>query len=340
MKSQQGISLVELLVALVIGVIVSGVVVQVMIANKSTYQVQTSVSRLQETGRLALQLLAREIRPAGAGGPMANINVVCVAKDCASASDFIFSKGIYGEKADGSKWGAVKDTDIIHITQTDNNCDAWVSDEEKVTVSNANIRITKKCDSMLAGSLIMIMDPSKAVIFGISNISEPGSGGALIVHAANTNISPKLPPFGADARVVAFSSKALFIRDTGEKDSTGAPVHALSMRINNQNSTVPLDLIDGVESMVVLYGMPATMTSSKVDQYMTAAEINALEASASDPRGWTDVRSVKVNLLLVGDVAVPGGKDQSITFNGSSITADGRLRREVSTVIALRNRTI
>lgn len=339
MRRQQGISLVELMVALVIGLVISGVVVQVMVSNKTTYLVQESANRLQESGRLGLQLLAREIRAAGAGGTMASIDVVCVAKDCTGAHDLMYTSGIYGEQADGSKWGAVKGSDIIHITQTDGDCDAWVSDTEKVTVSNANIEVTELCDSMVDGAMIMIMDPSKAAIFAITNVTVTGKV-VKIVHAGNVNISPKLPPFGSDARVVGFSSKALFIRDTGEKDATGKPVHALSLRVNNQTPAQPLDLLDGVESMVVLYGMPATTTSGKVDEYFTAAQIDALEANVSDPRGWSDVRSVKVNLLLVSDVAVPGAQDQAISFNGAAVAEDGRLRREVSTVIALRNRTL
>jgi len=51
---------------------------------------------------------------------------------------------------------------------------------------------------------------------------------------------------------------------------------------------------------------------------------------------WDEVRSVKIDLLLVSDERAPGA--QNLEFDGVAVKADGRLRQVFHTVVALRNR--
>lgn len=62
---QAGLSLVELMVALVIGSILMLGVVQVFGASRATYQLSDGMSRAQENGRFAMDFLQRDIRMAG-----------------------------------------------------------------------------------------------------------------------------------------------------------------------------------------------------------------------------------------------------------------------------------
>lgn len=60
--AQGGFSLVELLVAAVIGIVVLGVVASLYIANRKVFQFQESYSRLQEAGRYTLDVLGNDLR--------------------------------------------------------------------------------------------------------------------------------------------------------------------------------------------------------------------------------------------------------------------------------------
>lgn len=60
-----GLSLIELMVALVIGSILMLGVVQVFGASRATYQLSDGMSRAQENGRFAIDFLQREVRMAG-----------------------------------------------------------------------------------------------------------------------------------------------------------------------------------------------------------------------------------------------------------------------------------
>ncbi|MEQ1486712.1 PilW family protein [Methyloglobulus sp.] len=61
---QQGFTLVEIMIALLIGVFLLGGVMGVFLNTKQTYSVQEALSRLQENGRFAMDFLAKDIRMA------------------------------------------------------------------------------------------------------------------------------------------------------------------------------------------------------------------------------------------------------------------------------------
>jgi type IV pilus assembly protein PilW len=60
---------------------------------------------------------------------------------------------------------------------------------------------------------------------------------------------------------------------------------------------------------------------------------------ASGSLDWGKVVSVRFSLLMqaVGG-KLAGGGGQAINYNGSAVTADGRLRQKFGTVVAVRNR--
>jgi len=65
---QKGISIVELMIAMALGLIVTGAVVQVSANNKQMYRMQDAKARLQENGRYAIHTIAEKIRKAGVQG--------------------------------------------------------------------------------------------------------------------------------------------------------------------------------------------------------------------------------------------------------------------------------
>jgi type IV pilus assembly protein PilW len=64
MSRERGFSMVELMVAVTLGLIVTAVVSQVFVASKTSYRSEDNSSRLQENSRFATQLLTRELRMA------------------------------------------------------------------------------------------------------------------------------------------------------------------------------------------------------------------------------------------------------------------------------------
>lgn len=87
-RCARGFGLIEIMVAMVLGLIVSMGIVQIFIASKGTYQSQDAAARMQEDARFALSKLVQEIRMTGMYGCL-NFEVPAVAPAIAKPDDLI-----------------------------------------------------------------------------------------------------------------------------------------------------------------------------------------------------------------------------------------------------------
>ena len=63
-----GFSLIELMVALTLGLLLTGGLIQLFASTKVTFNTNEALARVQENGRFAMELLKRDLRPVGARG--------------------------------------------------------------------------------------------------------------------------------------------------------------------------------------------------------------------------------------------------------------------------------
>ena len=94
---QTGMTLIEIMIALLIGAFFLGGVIQIFIGSKQTYRMQEGLSRLQENGRFALDFLSKDIRMAGFMGSPCN-NGATLTNNLNSPTDFFndFGTAIQG----------------------------------------------------------------------------------------------------------------------------------------------------------------------------------------------------------------------------------------------------
>ncbi|HEV2681806.1 MAG TPA: prepilin-type N-terminal cleavage/methylation domain-containing protein, partial [Rhodanobacter sp.] len=67
-KSSTGFTLIELMVAMLLGLIVIGGVVSVFLANQRSYRTNQALGDVQDGSRIAFEMMARDIRDAGLTG--------------------------------------------------------------------------------------------------------------------------------------------------------------------------------------------------------------------------------------------------------------------------------
>ena len=67
-RSQQGITLIELMIALVIGLLATGAMLKVYVDSSQLYRFNESLARIQENGRFGLEFIRRDARMAGFWG--------------------------------------------------------------------------------------------------------------------------------------------------------------------------------------------------------------------------------------------------------------------------------
>lgn len=104
-QEQKGFSLVELLVALLIGLVVTMAATQIFTANLRSSETQRVMTEVQESGRYALQMLASDIRRAGTPRTDASL--------AEGNAGFIMDPIVFG--VDGSQEGGANEADNDQI---------------------------------------------------------------------------------------------------------------------------------------------------------------------------------------------------------------------------------
>jgi len=328
-SNQKGLSLIELMVAMVIGLILIAGVVEIYVNSKQTYRNQDALSRLQENGRYSLDILTTNIRPAGFSGcgNIAAVEPVVIA-DPPVPTTFGSASAVTGYEYSGSSWDAtlptelgtvVTNTDVITVARS-GDCGAKLAGN--LSPSNANIQVDSNNSCGFAqGDVLMISDCEAADVFRVVN--NPTSGGSIqtVTHSSGGNNANRLSKiYQTDAEVLIFSSETYFIRN----GVSGIPALWVLDNTTATGTNNPLELVEGVDSLQVDYGIDEGVDSVP-DRYVGAGTAKA---------NWDKVVAVRLTLLLrtIEHVQAADTTFDGVTYSG------GFLRQEFQATIKLRNR--
>lgn len=364
---QKGLTLIELMIALVLGLLLAAGALMMFMGNKETSIFQEQFARVQESGRFATDILMREIRPAGYWGCGSQNPVVTNTLSVGTGiDDFDFSRGVYGyeSKADASGWEnntdggtpvsavtaqAVAGTDVLMI-KTIQGSSCRVTKHTGASVSKTSggscacSRI--KCNGPVAASMefsevcgladddvVMVSDCVDAAIFQLTNVSS-SSGVTKVVHNTGTgtigNCTKQLGKLYVGGSLMKMYSYIFMIRN----NASGIP------SLYRYKNGVAEELVEGVEDMQLSYGEDTTGVGA-VDVYRTADQVT----------DWDNVYSVRLDLLVrsfntnVADAAQNIGIDKNgdgdtddTSYTETVDTSDLRIRQVFSTTVVVRNR--
>ena len=329
---QAGLSLIELMISITLGIILTAGIIEIYIGTKQTYRVQDELSRLQENARYALDIITADIRQAGytGCGNLSKITPDVIAKN--PPVTFNLSSALTGHQAGTSTWSPVipadtitplARTDVITVTKG-GECGATLTGN--LTPVNANIKVTNpnRC-GFTKDEVVMVSNCSTADIFRIGSNPSTNSGQMTLAQGAGANTQPKLVnSYGDDAEVLKLISQTYYI----ENGTGGIP----SLFVYDNISDTSLELIEGVENIQVRYGVDSD-NDGVPEKYDHAGNINA----ASE---WDEVVTTRVTLLMrtinnvsANDYTFATGDGNNIAYNG-----DGRLRLQFSSTVQMRNR--
>jgi len=142
-NKQQGLSLVELMIALALGLVLSAGALMMFIGNKETANFQRQFSAIQENGRFATDLLMREIRVAGYSG-CADADMTDTTNPLSDGSQppLNFERVVYGYNASGTTWannngaGGIDCALNSYSGWSEANCSAGLPDPRITALSN------------------------------------------------------------------------------------------------------------------------------------------------------------------------------------------------------------
>lgn len=338
MPAQRGVTLVELMISLVIGLLVLGGVTYVFFASRTTYTYNETLSRIQENGRIALDSLNFDIRMAGYFGcGKADLIPINVIANTPPVTKIDGGTGIMGYTYGDAQAGfvdfgvlkGVANSDVVVVRRASNVLVNLLPNYDPV---NANIHIDRNPDGFKANDVLLITDCSIGDLFRAGNVSQESKPNSqvTVTHASNAN-TPNTPnrlskAYSSDAQLMRFLEIAYFVRETDRKTRGGKQVVSFFRRVNGEDQ----EIVDGVEDLRAFYSTDGVNFRPK--ESVGAAE-------------WRDVVAVRVHLLLSSqeptltedrDSQFPHDPENKVTdkvkFN------DKVMRHEFTQVIALRNR--
>ena len=297
---QQGFSLTELMVAMVIGLVVLAGVSSVMVSNKKTYTAQDSLSRLQENARAAMLIMTRDLRNVGYWGCNPEPENVTNLLNGA-ASNFYFNNGesLEGSEAAGNFFPSNTamaltptpraNTDVIMIRGLDTASPVGITDP--MPSASQNIKIADN-SGLVTGEIVALTDCNSTDIFQITGIQDAGGGKDMLQHRSGTADNPgnrslggpdKISkPYGADATIMRYMAHSYFIAP----GASGEP--SLYRQTVVAGTPTSQELVEGIENLQVLYGLD-TNNDKIADDYKKASLVGAAS--------WNNVVSVRFGIV-------------------------------------------
>ncbi len=313
---QHGFSLVELLVALTIGLFLVAGILYIYLSTRVSYSTNDAAARVQEDARFAMERLTRDIRMAGYTGCANSLDILPNMVSGSGVTNFLQGDGIR-VFANGTGWTnptsspvitRVAGTDVIQLRGV-SQCSARLS--ANMGTAAANIPIVANTCAWGNNSALVISDCTSVDIFKAASVS-----GSAIAHAGLSKA------YNSDALVWQYSETTYFI---GLHPTTGQPM-LYQISADGVASAIS-DVVGNVYDMRFVLNLD-TDGDGDVD---TAAVSPASVAT------WSQVISVGLAFDVRSEDANSGTTPASYTYDGATVT-DKRLRRNYSTTVGIRNR--
>lgn len=371
---QQGLTLVELMVALTVGLILVGAVIAVFIANSGLYSTNKAVAQIQENGRFALSFLDKDVRMAGYMGCANDTQVYSILNAPANNYIYDFSQGLTGYEATGTETGTYVLPTLLNVA-TPNSFNAN-ADPNAPLLSSSEVPFSTPpsppTGEPLQGSDMLVI---RYATSAPANVIQVPAQSSADFHVSN------LPAFiqAGQIAVITDCVKATVFQITNVQAGP-AIVHNAGNVVSPGNFTDILGPLYGPGAVMVVPDVMVYYIGEGVNGQpaLFKADLNTINApgalvlqreelvpdavnmqilygvdtnnsqtantyvTADQVQNWNDVVSVSIALLMessVGEVPIP---PTAPTFDMLGLTVqaprDTRLRRLFTTTIGLRNR--
>ncbi|WP_233841323.1 prepilin-type N-terminal cleavage/methylation domain-containing protein [Dyella sp. 2HG41-7] len=310
-----GFTLIELMVAMLLGLIVIGGVTSVFLAGQQTYRTNESLGEVGDESRTAFEMLARDIRDAGntgcdtSSGRVANVvnppdpwyanwNDALLGYDDATTDPAL--TGITGA-------GAPTKNSSVHVLSTANT-DIVVS--KVPSGSAASFEINAATTELATGDLIMVCDFDHATIMQITKYNSDQN----VVHDSGGNATPgncskglgyptictgpatgNQYTFPANSRVAVLTSVVWYIGKNGANTNS---LYRLDTTASAGGVTAtPQEMVRNVNSMKIAYLQPPGTSFTTATNVTNWAIVNSAQITLQMLSTNTRVDTTGTNAL-------------------------------------------
>ena len=325
LHKQCGISLVEILVALVISLFLLGGIVQVYLGNKTTFKFTNALAEIQENGRFALDSMSQDLRLSNEWGcvPFNPADTDNINNTLSAATVPGYNSNFHDftneEAVEGTNNAGLNGSDTVTIRggkpgQANVESPFYPTGTARLTTSNSarisanDIVLVTRC-----GANDLLVDAEADILRVTTSTSINGNTQTDLTFAGN-----KSQQFENDASVIELQTVTYSIA----AGASGEP-----SLVRTEFGTA-VELVEGVEDMQILYGVDND-NDQFANQYVSSNNVADFE----------DVVSIRLMLLVRSIDDFVTETPQTYLFNGAQTTpADTRLRQVFTATVALRNR--
>ncbi|TIC79595.1 prepilin-type N-terminal cleavage/methylation domain-containing protein [Crenobacter intestini] len=327
-RQHAGFTLVELMVAVAVGSLILAGVTSIIVSNKQGYHSAEGLSQMQESTRTAMALLERSIRGAGATVCGNGERVSNVLND--QEAGWTWATGaLQGFDGDHPLPGVVigtgerqrvAGTDAITVQSAAESTYAI----ESHNPSSATIELKGGTGDLKKDEILMACDADHAAIFQATNVND--SSGKLVHNSGSGtpgNCSKGLGypadcshavgnayEFKPNSTLARLSSVSWYVGNNGRAGEGGRSLYRAA-----QGGEPPVEVVAGVTDLQLRY----------------RAAQSATWLDARDVTDWGEVDTVRLTLTVAS-----GERNAAV----DSTQPDGRLLRQFTQFVSLRNRTL
>jgi len=331
-QTSGGFSLVEVLIALTIGLLLISGMVSVFAGNRQSSELNTAIANMQESARYALDAIARDIRTAGYQGclEVQSGATRIRASNGVPTDDFLASAATAAIIGDADVWTpaaplgfvpadheAIPGTHAISLQFGDPDARQLRAEMSIAGFPNEAgvIMLESRFPDANAGDLAIISNCELADLFAITATASDGrdllhlpllNGGSGNLSTAYGNERTREQTY-----VMLFRSNVYYVGDTGQINTEGAAVQALfrqTLPYGDSANNPPTELVTGIENMRVRFGIRQTGDNLR---YVTP------DSAEFDPRR---VEAVQIGLLMASrDPIADDNDDKTYILAGQSV---------------------
>ncbi len=350
---EAGLALVELMVAMSLGLLLVAALGYLFVGNRQTYRTQDAVARIQENGRAAMEFIGRDLRAAGYLGcsnladPSLTVGLLAASPPWSPLNAASIFRGFEsGWRVDRNQDGIedASDQPDDYTTGTDTfvvftGADRDIPLSGTMEGPNADIPIAGNTEEFKAANLMLIADCTQADVFRVSQDGTTAlkHEGGPCTDATNgktydpCNSNAALgKAYGTDALVMPMTASVYYLRD---RPGGNRSLYRLPWQGGAWGNSE--ELVEHVQAMQLVYGED-TNGDGSVDVYRKADAVT----------DWARVRAVRVSLLLYSpeDGLAPQPQtyvwdsDNDGKLDNTVPATDRRLRYVYTSTFTLRNR--
>jgi len=372
-RAMLGVSLVELLIAMTLGLVLMAGMIAVFSSNKKSSELNTAMANIQENARFALSELGNDIRlssyqgcldsrrgsmivkavqspvpqtgTTADGTPIHRFNLSAITGAVVTSS-VQWTPNIPGGFLPPNINAAIPGTHALAVQYgSDNQASLTQAVSTGANPELAGPVVIDRNLGLAAGDLAVIANCDAVDLFSVSTAAIQGNG-QVLTHEAPFNRDGNFswrygtPQNIALTRVMRFVSNVYYIGDTGLVNDAGDPIRALYQQTfpYNDATNPPSEVIQGVENMRLAFGV----RNGNTLRYVTADD------PAFRPQ---DVESVQIGLIMTSWDRI-GEQDDLNTYvvagqtvlsspnsnDGNTHPQDERYRLVFNTTVKVRNR--